>query len=154
MNEFEARDYILGKKVESPEELAELAKEICEKFNFDYGVVPRSIGAFLVVAANYFCHEMGVTGFQAGFIMYDFIRGFMYPHNKCGIRVVDYDELLYPQYIEKHTTIPESVWNNIMREAKTKLDEDKVYCHPCVVQYWQDVSKGIVPKEIRIKKDD
>ena len=30
--------------------------------------------------------------------MWDFIIDWMYTSNQCGLRIVDYDDMLYPQY--------------------------------------------------------
>jgi hypothetical protein len=65
LTEFEARKYILEKEkdIKTIEELTALIKEVETKFNYDYGVAPRSIGAVCAVVANYLSRTMGITGF-------------------------------------------------------------------------------------------
>lgn len=148
MDEFEARDYILnkGKDIKTIEELCDLIKEVEEKFNYDYGVAPRSIGAVVAVVANYLSYQMGITGFQAGFVMWDFVKGYMKPNNKCGMKLVDYDDMLYPQYDHKFAkTISSQTWRSIQEEAKKRLAEDKGDAHPKVRAHWESIVKGKIP---------
>lgn len=154
MNEFEARDYILGKKINSTDDIKALADEITEKFNYDYGVAPRCVGAFLTVCANYFCSVMGMTGFQAGFVMWDFILGFNYPHNKCGMRILDFDKLLYPQYLHMFKEVPEDTWKLVVEEAKKELDQKDQLVSCTVVQHWKDIANGKIPDGIVITKEE
>lgn len=147
MDEFEARAYILnkGKDIKTIEELCDLIKEVEEKFNYDYGVAPRSIGAVAAVVANYLSREMGITGFQAGCAMFDFIRGYIKTNNKCGLKLVDFDDMLYPQYDHKFAkTISSHAWKSIQKEAKERLAE-KNHTHPAVREHWESIVKGEIP---------
>ena len=156
MNEFEARDHILnkGKDIKTTEELCELIKEVEEKFNYDYGVAPRSIGAVSVVVANYLSYKMGITGFQAGFAMWDFIKGYIKTGNKCGMKLVDYDDMLYPQYAYKYEkTISPSVWETIQEKAKENLAERGRCVHPDVRSHWESIVKGKIPFGYAVSDD-
>lgn len=147
MNEFEARDYIFekGKDIKTIEELASLIEEVKTNFNYDYGVAPRTIGAVAVVVANYLSCAMGITGYQASLAMWDFISGYIHTSNKCGMRLLDYDDMLYPQYYYKYAkTISTRVWKALQKEAKEKIKENKD-AHPDVIEHWQSIVKGIVP---------
>lgn len=148
MDEFEAREYILnkGNDVKTIEDLCDLIKEVEEKFNYDYGVAPRTIGAVSTVVANYLSARMGITGFQASFVMWDFIKGYLKSGNKCGMKLVDYDDMLYPQYDHKFAkTISSHVWKSIQKEAKERLAKDKGDVHPAVREHWKSIVKGKVP---------
>lgn len=148
MDEFEARDYILkkGESVKTIEELCALIKEVEEKFNYDYGVAPRSIGAVSAVVANYLSRQMGITGFQAGCAMWDFIQGYIKTHNKCGLKLVDYDDMLYPQYDHKYAkTIAPHVWEALQKEAKNLLADRGEDAHPAVRKHWESIVKGKIP---------
>ncbi len=148
MDEFEARDYILnkGKDINTVEELCDLIKEAEEKFNYDYGVAPRSIGAVSAVVANYLSHKMGITRYQASFAMWDFIMGYVKTNNKCGMKLVDYDDMLYPQYDYKYAkTISSHTWEQIQKEAKEMLAKDKAFAHPAVREHWKSIVEGNVP---------
>ena len=149
MNEFEAREYIKQKGIQanSLEDLFELIKEVKENFNYDYGVAPRTIGEICARLANYLSNEMGLTGFQAGFVMWTFIESYMYPNNKCGMKILDYDDMLYPQYEDKFkgSIIPKYTWGNIQKQAKEKIEKDSNFASPSVIRHWESISNGNVP---------
>lgn len=148
MSEFEARDYILnkGREAKSTEDIFELIEEVKTNFNYNYGVAPRSIAAVCVALANYLSGEMGLTGFQAGFVMTDFMFGYQYNHNKCGIKILDYDDMLYPQHEQRFDKIiTPHVWECIQRSARKKLSEDKYHAHDKVIEHWQSIVDGKVP---------
>lgn len=148
MNEFEARDYIhnKGANVDSVEDLSAIISEVENDFNYDYGVAPRAIGAVTSCVADYLCNKMGLTGFQAGFVMWDFIRLFMKKNNKCGMRLIDYDNMLYPQYEDSfQKKISKDVWESIVKAAKENLDNDTKYASEGVINHWKSIVDGNVP---------
>lgn len=121
MNEFEVKKYILekGKNVKSIEELTELIKEVETDFNNGYGIVPRAIGSVCAVVGNYLSCQMGITGFQAGCAIFDFITGYLITDNKCGLRLIDFDEMLYPQYEYKFDKkLKKSTWELLQKRVK------------------------------------
>lgn len=153
MNEFEARDYILDKyndKLKDMDSINAMISEIIKDFNHDYGAAPRTIGAGLICIANYLCSAMGLTGFQTSCMMWDFIRGFNLRNNKCGAKLVNYDDMLYPQYDYKfQKTISEDVWKNLQEEAKKLLNDSDgyviSYAHSDVIHHWKSIVDGVVP---------
>lgn len=65
----------------------------------DYGTCVYAMSMAAVAAYNYVAHQLGVTGFQASCADLDILkrtRGMKY-----GFRLVDYENLLYPQYADK-----------------------------------------------------
>lgn len=148
MNEFEAKDYILtkGRDIKTAEELVELIKEVETNFNYDYGVAPRTIGAVAAVVAKYLSGTMGITGFQAGCAMWNFIISYHMASNKCGLKLVDWDEMLYPQYQYKYEkTINRRTWKALQKEAANNLGRSGDYASPEVVEHWQSIVDGKVP---------
>lgn len=147
MNEFEARDYILekGKNINSSQELAEFIEEVENNFNYGYGTAARSVGAVAACVANYLRNKMGLTGFQTGCAMWEFIQDFIYSNNKCGMKLVDYDEMLYPQYEYKFCDkiIPKYTWEALQKQAKENLE--KCSAVPRVIDHWQSIVNGKVP---------
>ena len=121
--------------------------------NHDYGVAPRSIAQTALATTWYMANKMGITGFQAGFIMWDFIRGWRYQSNECGLKIVDYDDMLYPQYDYKfEKTIENSTWIALQEQAKKNL-EDSDYVHPDVIAHWESIIRGEVPFGYKVKED-
>ena len=119
-----------------------------------YGTVCHAVAA-CGIAAAYAANKMdgargGLTGFQASFVMWDFIRQWQYSYNKCGLRIVDYDNMLYPQYEDKfQKTITKDVWESLQREAKKSL-ENSDYAAERVVRHWQSIVNGKVPFGYRV----
>lgn len=61
----------------------------------------------------------GITGFQAGCIMWEFIRKWYFSSNKCGLKIVDYDNLLYPQKESSFDRVlSKDIWENVQNQAK------------------------------------
>lgn len=133
-----------AKEIKSIEELTGFINHLLNDYVHDYGTVVRAISAMTFATACMGATIEGITGFQAGFVMWDFIRWWQYPDNKTGMRLLDYDKMLYPQY-NKHFSkiISKATWEKLQEEAKRKLEEgagvDKVQKH------WQSIIDGVVP---------
>ena len=133
-----------AKEIKSIEELTGFIKHLLNDYVHDYGTVVRAISAMTFATACMGAAIEGITCFQAGFVMWDFIRLWQYPDNKTGIRLVNFDNMLYPQYENRFSkTILKDTWEKLQEEAKRKLEEgagvDKVQEH------WQSIIDGVVP---------
>ena len=184
--EFIAKEELQAKRREIGEDfdkLVEFLKDVRDNYNYDYGVAPRAIAQATVATAWYFAYVFGITGFQAGFVMWDFIRDWQYRDNECGLKIVDYDLMLYPQYEYKFTekTISEWQWEALQEKAKKELDRinetvdsynksqaegmedfinkegrdwvDTDFCNVRVLNHWKSIVNGIVPFGYRVEKD-
>lgn len=131
--------------VKTVEELSAFVNHMLNDYNHDYGTICHAIGACAVAAAWLGAHVEGITGFQASFVMWDFIRYWQKRNNKCGLKLVDYDDLLYPQYAYKfEKTISKDVWENVQKEAKKNLDTEDFACGE-VRRHWARIVDGVVP---------
>ena len=83
MNEFEIRDKLKTdrKEIKSFDDLVNFLKEARE-YNVDYGGAPRAIAQAALATAWWFASDFGITGFQAGCVMWDFIIDWMYTSNQ------------------------------------------------------------------------
>lgn len=144
-------------KKQTLETLPEFINHIMNDYDHDYGTVCHAISACALAAAwaadrtDGACG--GITGFQAGFIMWDFIRQWTYSDNVCGLRIVDFDNMLYPQY-DTHfdKTITPRVWESIQKQAQKELSKDISCVHPDVVSHWENIVKGHVPFGYTVKE--
>lgn len=153
-NEFEARDELIERRkdIKSLDELREFIDDIEKNYNYDYGVAPRAIAQATLATADFLSSRMGITGFQASFVMWDFIKGYLYQANECGLKIVNYDEMLFPQYKHKfEKVISKKTWESIQKKAREKLDniED---AHPDIIQHWQSIVDGNVPYGYRVEE--
>ena len=151
MNEFEMRDELLEKRknIKSFEDLTAFLEDVKTNYGNGYGDAPRAIAQASLAVAWYLAGEYGITGFQADFVMWDFIRDWSFTANQCGLKIVDYDDMLYPQYSYKfQKTISSSTWRALQNEAKKRLEGDAsrgYYAHPDVTAHWKSIVAGRVP---------
>lgn len=102
--------------------------------------------------------EIGVTGFQASCALWEVIRDWKYPENKCGLRIVNYDDMLYPQYAHNFDkTISENTWQCVQKEAGRLLKEYEGSLVPTaaarVVNHWKDICNGRIPFGYKVKEE-
>lgn len=146
-NEFEARDELIEKRknINTVYDLKNYIEDVEKKYNYDYGVAPIAIAQATLATAWYLAKEMGITGFQSSFVMWDFIRDWSYSDNVCGLKLVNYDDMLYPQYEHKfNKTISKDILENLQKQAKKNLEE-KEFAHPNVIAHWKSIVDGNVP---------
>lgn len=137
------------------DELPDFMDRMTHGYNHDYGTAIHAVSACALAAAWAACREddTGLTGFQAGFVMWDFIRNWTKIGNKCGLRIIDYDDLLYPQYEYKmDNTISKVNWEALQKEAKKNL-ETKLDAHPYVIAHWKSIVEGNVPFGYKVLDD-
>jgi hypothetical protein len=154
-DEFVVRDMLRekAKDIETFDDLVDFLKYIKDNCNTGYGTAPRAMAQAALAVSHYLSGEFGITGFQAGFVMWDFITGWTYTGNKCGLKMVDYDNMLFPQYGYKfEKTISSDVWESLKKQAEENL-KDKQYAHPDVIAHWQSIVDGKVPFGYSVKED-
>lgn len=134
---------------------------IINGYRHDYGTICHAISA-CTLATAWACNRMdgaqgGITGFQAGAVMWMFIKRWEFKNNKCGLRLIDYDDLLYPQYEYKfNKSIEPSTWEKLQEEAKKLIEETKNDAfgpHPEVLAHWQSIVDGHVPFGLEVEDD-
>ena len=92
--EVEMRDATVP-RIRSEEELLAYVRSLVKRPH-DYGTCVYAMSMAAVAAFNYAASELGVTGFQASCADLDILRRIR--GLKHGFRVLDYGNLLYPQY--------------------------------------------------------
>lgn len=134
-----------AKKVSTPEELAAFVRRVTADYSHDYGTICHAIAASAVAAA-WACDRSaqgGITGFQAGAIMWEFITHWTHsPGDLLALR--DFDNILYPQYDDKFGTIPAGFAKQLKKRAAKNLAENKG-AHPDVARRWREVASGKFP---------
>jgi hypothetical protein len=141
------------KQIKDFDALTKYLKDIEENYNCGYGEAPRAIAQASLAVAWYLSNKFGITGLQAGRVMWDFIRDWNYTGNKCGLKIVDYDNMLFPQYDYKfEKTISQEVFSALQEEAKKKL-ETKENVHPEVLLHWTKIANGEVPFGYTVSND-
>lgn len=125
-------------------------------YQHDYGSVCVAVAACAIAAvyASNKTPQGGITGFQAGFIMFEFARQLCYTGNKCGLRMINYDDMLYPQYENKfRQTISKETFEALQEEARKKIEE-YTNAHPAVINHWKSIVDGVVPFGYKIEEEE
>jgi hypothetical protein len=131
------------------EELPGFLNRLLNDYGHDYGTICHALAAGSIAAAGGMnkSKQGGITGFQAGAVMWEFIRNWNYSHNKCGLRIVDFDNFLYPQYSDQYQkTISPNIWDAITKEAHRNIeDADQKYAEYLIAkeQYDKDITAFI-----------
>ena len=127
-------------KTVTVETLPDFLKELTETYQHDYGTICYATVIAAIAAANVVNHSPAgrITGFQAGAVMWGFIREWNYSSNKTGLLLLNYDNFLYPQYAENfQKVIPKQIWKNIQKEAQVQIEKaDREY-----MQYLKDLKQ-------------
>ena len=81
--------------------------------------------------------------------MWEFILGYIKTSQKTSLKLVDYDDMLYPQYAHKfEKKISQETWELIQKSAREMLEEvseKKGYVHENVYNHWKSIVDGKVP---------
>lgn len=148
--------YVDAKK-QTEATLPEFVRHLAHDFEHDYGTICHAVAAAALGAAHAIDHDAeqgGITGFQAGCIMWEFLRHWL--EEKGPLRLVRYEHMLYPQYAESFAkTITPDVWEFLQKEAKKLLAEPvrSSFAVPEVRDHWQSIADGRVPFGYVVKED-
>lgn len=137
------------------ETLPEFIRHLSEDYNHDYGTICHALAAGAIATCWVINRSPsgGITGFQAGGVMWEFIKNWMHYEND-PMRLVKYDNMLYPQYghnFEK--IISKNTFKWLQKEANEKLTASE-NAHPEVIEHWKSIVDGQVPFGYEIGEDD
>ena len=132
----------------------------------DYGTICVAIGACAVAAARAADRSKfgGITGFQAGAVFWEFVSGWG-AFGEGPKRMVNYSNLLYPQYRDDFTTISSDTWEWTKAEAAKRIAESEgptrkvgsddfyVAPHPDVLAHWKMIVESDRPPFNLVVKD-
>ncbi len=135
-------------------ELPEFLQELSAGYKHDYGTICHAIAAAAVAAAWAVekSPQGGISGFQAGAVGWEFLRGWGSPGlGKIGTRIQRMDDLLFPQYVDDFTSITSDVWEALQAKAAENIAEKSKHVHPRVLSHWEAIAAGHLPTGIRVK---
>ncbi|MFH1665341.1 MAG: hypothetical protein ABIA77_04245 [Candidatus Omnitrophota bacterium] len=127
------------------ETLPEFLKKLCENYTHDYGTICHALtaGAIATMWAMNKTDQGGITGFQASCIMWELIKNWM--SYEGPMKLLQYDEMLYPQNEEKFkTSISPETWERIKEKAREGLANPQCGS-PKVREHWQSILRGVIP---------
>jgi hypothetical protein len=139
-------------------DLQAFLEHLNDAYDHDYGTIVHACAAAALAGASAMNKQEqgGITGFQAGAVMWEFIRAWGFHDNRCGMRLVDYDNMLYPQYAPSfEKTIDAGTWEQMQKRAQELIDAagdaEVGKVHPNVQAHWQSVVDGAVPFGYRVR---
>lgn len=138
-------------KAMTAEKFPEFFRKLTEDFDHDYGTICHAIAAAAVGVANAVNRSPagGITGFQVGAVMWEFIR--VWQGIDGPVRLVQYDDLLFPQMAHKFTAISAETWKHIQDKARENLRGSNEFAHPDVIAHWKSIAAGQVPFGLTIE---
>jgi len=121
---------------ETKEELYDIISTL-ENRSHDYGTSALSMGLAAEAAFNYIARQVGCTGFQSSCADLNFLA--RNRDIKNGFMIINFDDLLYPQYKRKISTWDELIYKNRENLAKAAKEKLEKYddAHPIVVKHWK-----------------
>lgn len=134
------------------DKLPEFINHLLNDYTHDYGTICHAIAAGAVATAWAMNNDPhgGITGFQAGAVMWEFVRNWM--HEDGPMKLVRYDTMLYPQYEDHYDkVISKSTFDYLQEKARENLERGEA--HPSVMAHWQSIVDGNVPFGYSIKED-
>lgn len=124
----------------TPKELTAYIEQLVDR-QHDYGTCVYAMSMAATAAFQYVAHKLGVTGFQASCADLDIIRRTRSIEN---FTLLDWGNLLYPQYEYKFGALPKDTWEWAQKEAR-RLLEEKTEAHADVIAHWRSIRDGHVP---------
>lgn len=139
--------YTEANAIKSIKELSLFIKKLTTKYQHSYGTICHAMTAAAIAAISTInnSEQGGITGFQASCVLGEFMSRFYFTHNKCGLRILDYDKMLYPQYEEYfQKTISKHTFQVMQEECRNNI-KDNQDAHERVIRHWESIAAGIVP---------
>lgn len=146
------KEWFAKARKQTLETLPAFLQELAD-FHHDYGSIVMGVSAAAIGAMSALDKSPngGITGFQAGCVMWEFIREVR--HNESPLALIDFGSMLYPQNARSFKReIAPSVWKWLQEEA-AKLLEKQDGVHPEVVQHWRSIIAGQVPFSWTVRQE-
>lgn len=136
----------------TPEDLSKFIEWIHGQ-KHDYNTIVLACGAAAVAAAKVVERgpSGGITGFQAGGVMWEFIQRWgLYPKD-TPLKITNYNDLFFPQMRYKFTTIGKETWDWAQKEAVKNLGK-RGHAAESVVSHWESIASGKIPFGLTIEE--
>lgn len=150
----DAKQWYEDAKKQTPETLAAFLSHVNDDYEhtYDSAVWAVAAGALAGAWAMNKQDQMGITGFQAGGVMWTFVREWLHIEGPVGM--IKYNDMLFPQNDYKFKTITKSMFEELQRIAAAKIAEVESPAegterasspHPNVMAHWKGIVAGNVP---------
>ena len=134
-----------------PDFLAHLLND----YTHNYGTIVHAVAAGMIatLSAMNKAEQGGITGFQASCLWWELMPELLM--EKPPVKLIVYEDLLYPQYAYKfQPIISPKLWEWVQEEAKKKLADITSPVHPNVKAHWESIVDGKVPFGLMVRDDE
>ncbi len=154
MTEKEYRDAVYAKaaEVKTAEDFTALIREM-DEYAHDYGTIVYACAAAAIAGFNVMDRTKsgGITGFQAGCIMWEMVHKFgMF--SEGPMRIQDFDKLRYPQY-DKDWPIRISPDSAAILQQRAALTAAEPHIHEEVKRRNQEIAAGNFPSFVTVAEE-
>lgn len=128
----------------TPATIDDFMNRLIYNYQHDYGTVVHAMACCALAAVHAFdkSEQGGITGFQAGAVVWQFIEGWM-GESRVGRQLLDLEDMLYPQNEEQFTTISPRAFALLQDEARKILTDGNGSEY--VRQHLESIVAGTVP---------
>jgi hypothetical protein len=134
------------------QDLTSYIEEVKEKYNTSYNDAVYGPALAAIAAFNYTASQMGLSGFQASYSEMLFLEKLR--NIKHGFKILNFDNLLYPQYLHDFDLSAETLIRKNLDELK-KAAKEELNSSPNAAQevrdHWTYITE--IPDSERIEDD-
>lgn len=152
-----------AKKVDDPKKLKIFAEKLIGHCEDETGVdfyedSANSTKALVEAAITMMKKQYGLSCFQMGCILWDIIDRLVLDEHDVGLELVNYNNMLYPQYEYRfEKTISKECWEEMQKKAKELIENDKkdpyLSANNDVLEHWKKIVDGEVPFGYTVKEE-
>lgn len=154
--------YERAKKITTLDEFNEFFNDIFTsgKYCITYDSICHALAALSIAAFHLGDNSPigGITGFQASHVMWMIISREFIRNNKTGLRLINYDKLMYPQYVDStcldSRLLSKNTHESLITECKNMIAEESRYASDTVVDHWKKIAEGWLPDGYRVEEDE
>lgn len=139
------------RNIRTPDDLRDFAKELVGYVNpldgkdyYNYSGLAAS--ALSLAAANLCACVFGLSGFQMGCVMWDIIDNILLSQHDVGMRLLNFNDMLYPQYEHRfEKTIDKETWEALRKKASETLAQSGDDMCDEVREHIRSIADGNIP---------
>ena len=147
------KEWLEEARKQTSKTLPRFINHLMSDYEHDYGTCIKAVSAAMIGTFWAFNRQEGFTGFQVGFIPWFLMREF-WGNSEVGRKVIDFDDMLYPQYQYKfEKTITQSQFSNLQKKASERLAEG-IPMHSDVRKHMESIVAGNIPFGYKISEED
>lgn len=147
------KEWLEEAKEQTHETLPEFIDHLMNDYEHDYGTCIKAVSAAMLGTFWAFNRQEGFTGFQTSLIPWLLMSEF-WGNSEVGRRVIDYDDMLYPQYQNRYEkTITRDQFSKLQKKASERLAAGTPM-HPDVKKHMESIVAGTIPFGYKLFEED